>query len=113
MQWLSIPEVAELLDVRQREVRAMISEHYLAGMRRGPNSAVMIPSVFFDNDAGYLEPMRVLRGTLIALNDGGLSTDESVQWLLNIDDELGIAPIDALRAGNIHAVRIRAAMLAI
>jgi hypothetical protein len=51
------------------------------------------------------EPMTELRGTLIVLGDSGFTDDEAMDWLLNVDDSLGVAPIDALHAGRKAEVR--------
>ena len=112
-QWLSIPEVAEILDVRQREVRALLSDHYLAAARRGENRALMIPAVFLTTVDGYPAPVESLHGTLVTLHDGGLSPDESVEWMLTEEPTLGRSPIQALLDGQVHAVRIAAGLLAI
>lgn len=40
--WLSIPEVAELLDVRLRDVRALVASNELLAVRRGESNALAI-----------------------------------------------------------------------
>lgn len=51
------------------------------------------------------EPLPELKGTLIVLTDSGFSDDEAMNWLLNEEESLGVAPITALRAGRKAEVR--------
>ena len=51
------------------------------------------------------EPLGELRGTVIVLHDAGFSDEEAVNWMLADNELLGVAPIDALRAGRKAEVR--------
>ena len=51
------------------------------------------------------EPLPELRGTLIVLGDSGFDDEQAMHWLLNPEESLGTAPIDALRAGRKAEVR--------
>ena len=51
------------------------------------------------------EPLPELRGTLIVLADSGFNDEQAMHWLLAQEDSLGVAPIDALRAGRKAEVR--------
>ncbi len=116
-RWYSLPEVAELLDVRLRDVRTLLRDHALAGSRRGDeNAPFLIPGDFLltaEDGAAAPGPLPSLRGTLIQLMDGGFTTEEAVDWLLSEQDELGTTPIAALRARRIHEVRRVAQTVAI
>jgi len=57
-------------------------------------------------------PLSSLRGTVIVLHDAGFSDDEAIDWLLTSEDSIGIAPIEALRAGRKSEVRRVAQALA-
>ncbi|HLT84879.1 MAG TPA: Rv2175c family DNA-binding protein [Phototrophicaceae bacterium] len=107
--WYSLPEVAEILDIRLRDVRALLRDHTLAGKRRdGEDSPFLVPADFLltaEDGAAEPGPVPSLRGTLIQLTDGGFTTDEAVDWLLTEQPELGATPIAALRARRIHEVR--------
>ncbi|MFF8819274.1 MULTISPECIES: Rv2175c family DNA-binding protein [Leucobacter] len=97
---LTIPEVAERLGIPLGKVHRLVEDHYLAivridGVRRVP--------VEFINDDN--EPLHSLRGTLLALSDAGLNSEESMNWLFSVNDELGVRPIDSLVAGHKSAVR--------
>lgn len=109
--WLSVPEVAEALNLRGRDVRSMLQDKGLLAIRRGEHNALAIPDVFLVKLNGSCEVVRGLTGTITLLADNGLSDDEAMDWLLSYEASLGQSPIDALRAGNIHLVR-RAAALA-
>lgn len=104
--WLSVPEVAETLQVRQRTVRQYLREKTLLAVRRGPNEAWAVPASFFtSSDDGALCVLPTLPSTITVLCDAGFTDEEAVAWLLSTQDELGSAPIDALQQGHIHAVR--------
>jgi|SRR5690625_282578 len=116
-RWYSLPEVAELLGVRLRDVRNLLRDQALAGSRRGnPDAPFLIPADFLltsDDGAAQAGPVPSLRGTLITLGDGGFGTEEAVDWLLTEHPELGTTPIAALRARRIHEVRRLAQTLAL
>ncbi|MBD3753871.1 MAG: hypothetical protein IE935_15980 [Micrococcales bacterium] len=57
-------------------------------------------------------PLPSLRGTIIVLHDVGFSDDEAIDWMLTLDDTIGVAPIEALRAGRKSEVRRVAQTLA-
>lgn len=98
-EWLSIPEVAELLDETPGRVRRLLDDNALVGSRReGP---VKIPAIFFVDD----EVLSSLRGTVFVLHDVGFSDDEAIDWLLTPEESIGVAPIEALRAGRKAEVR--------
>jgi hypothetical protein len=104
-QWLSIPEVAAAIGAELRDVRALVREQRLAGVRRGPSAAYSVPVEFLADEEGRRAPLAPLRGTLIQLSDAGYSEEEAVRWLLRPDDVLGTTPVAALHAGQVHAVR--------
>jgi hypothetical protein len=113
--WLSLPEVAEAIGVELRDVRGMVRESRLAGVRRRASNAYAVPVEFIltkDENPEEPGPLPALRGTLITLADSGFSEEEAVRWLLRTDDSLGVPPVEALRTGKIHAVRRIAQALA-
>ncbi|MFC7406087.1 Rv2175c family DNA-binding protein [Georgenia alba] len=105
--WYSVPEAAELLGVRDRDVRAMLRDRRLLAVPHGPNSARSVPADLLlgpevDDGPG---PLPNLRGTLIVLADAGYDDEESFRWLYSPHEELGSTPVAALRARRTHAVR--------
>lgn len=105
-EWLTMPDLVEVLGESLGRVRRLIDEHYLVGSRR--SGVFAVPSVFIVDG----HPLSSLRGTVIALQDAGFTDDEVVDWLLEDDDTLGRSPIAALLAGHKSEVRRIARTLA-
>lgn len=111
--WLSIPEVAELLDVRLRDVRALM---------RAMNCLLCAAesrthSLFTVTNWLSRRPVAsacVLRGTITALKDAGferrLMRCPGSGHQRRVLDEI---PLQALHAGRVHAVRRACQMLAL
>lgn len=97
--WLTIPDLTELLGLKVSQVRRLIEDRALLASR--VDGVWKVPAAFIVDG----EPMHELRGTLVVLADSGFTDDESMRWLLQPDDSLGISPIDALRAGRKAEVR--------
>ena len=104
--WLTVPDVAERLDLPLSRVRRLIEDRQLLAIRR--DGVLSVPEVFLDEEG----PLPELRGTVILLADSGYANDEAMHWLLEEDDSLGVAPIDALLAGRKAEVRRVAQALA-
>ncbi len=104
-EWLSVPEVGDLLEVRLRDVRAMVAANELLAVRRGESQALSIHRDQLVCEEGRWDALGSLRGTVTALKDAGLSDDEASRWLLTDNEDLGEAPLYALRQGRIHVVR--------
>ena len=105
-QWLTIPDLVRLLGLSQSRVRQLIDDKQLLAVRR--EGVIRVPADFLEDGA----PLGDLRGTLIVLADDGFTDDQAMQWLLEVDDSLGVAPIAALRAGRKAEVRRVAQALA-
>jgi hypothetical protein len=88
--WLTIDQAADLLETSPGRVRRLIDEHFLFTYRIDK-----VPMI----------PLSSIHGTLILLNDLGLSRDESIVWLYELNSELGTEPITALLAGHKAPVR--------
>lgn len=104
--WLTVPDLAERLATTPSRVRRLIEDRNLLAVRR--DGVLAVPEVFLDEEG----PLPELRGTVILLGDSGYSDDEAMRWLLEDDDSLAAAPIDALRAGRKAEVRRVAQALA-
>jgi hypothetical protein len=104
--WLTLPDLVEVLDESQSRVRRLIDDHHLIASRR--SGVLAVPAIFIVDG----HPLSSLRGTIIALQDAGLTDDEAIDWLLAEDDTLGRAPIAALLAGHKSEVRRVARTLA-
>jgi hypothetical protein len=99
-EWLTVPDLVDVLGIPQGRVRRLLEENVLLGTR--VDGVLKVPADFVRDG----EPLGELRGTVVVLHDAGYSDDEAIQWLL-ADSELlgGTAPIDALRAGRKAEVR--------
>ena len=105
-EWLTVPDLVDLLNLPQSRVRRLIEDRHLVAVRR--DGILCVPALFIRDGA----PLPELRGTLHLLADAVFSDDEAVEWLIGVDDSLGCAPIDALRAGRKTEVRRIAQALA-
>jgi hypothetical protein len=105
-EWLTLPDLVEALDEPLGRVRRLLDHFHLVGSRR--DGALKVPSVFIKEG----QPIASLRGTVIVLHDAGFSDDEAIDWLLTPEDSIGLAPIEALRAGRKSEVRRVAQTLA-
>lgn len=104
--WLTVPDLAERLDLKVTQVHRLLEDRALIGARI--DGVLRVPESFIA-DGG---PLHELRGTLLVLHDAGYGDEESLRWLLTTDDALEQSPIDALRAGRKSAVRRAAQLLA-
>lgn len=98
-EWLTIPDLADVLGIGQSKVRRLIEDRALLAHKI--DGAVRVPADFVRDG----EPLHELRGTLVVLADSGFNDEEALWWLLDTDDTLGAAPIDALRSGRKTEVR--------
>jgi len=106
-QWLTIPDLVEKLRLTPSRIRRLIEEHQLLAVKI--DGVLSVPADFLDDED---LPLSELRGTLIVLADARFSDDEAMEWMLSPEESLGIAPIDALRAGRKAEVRRVAQALA-
>jgi hypothetical protein len=98
-RWLTIPDLTELLGLKVSQVRRLIEDRAL--LARRVDGVWKVPERFLKGG----EPLGELRGTLVLLSDVGFSDDDAIDWLLNVEDSLGVSPIDALHAGRKAEVR--------
>lgn len=98
-EYLTVPDLVDLFDLSVGKVHRLVEEHHLVGIR--VDGVFKVPAEFVLDG----EPLASLRGTVLTLLDAGFSNDETVEWLLAENDELGERPIDSLRAGRKSAVR--------
>jgi len=111
-EWLTVPDFADALGITATQVRELLREGALVSTRRGERNTVQMPAGFIveGDDAPHILP--TLRGTLTLLNDAGFDEAGALEWLLTHDDELGAAPLEALRAGRrSHVRRVAQALL--
>ncbi len=105
-EWLTVPDLVELLGLSVSRVRRLIEDRHLGAKR--VDGVLKVPAAFLKDG----QPLSELHGTLIVLADDGFSDDEAVDWLLEVEESLGTSPIEALRAGRKAEVRRVAQALA-
>ena len=95
-----------MLNLSPGKVHRLIEDRQLLAVRR--NRVLVVPEEFVQEG----EPLTDLRGTLILLADNGFTDDEAMDWMLEVNELLGVSPIAALRAGRKAEVRRVAQALA-
>ncbi|MFT4028440.1 MAG: Rv2175c family DNA-binding protein [Protaetiibacter sp.] len=105
-EWLTIPELVELLGVSPSRIHRLLEDRQLLAAR--VDGVLRVPAAFLKDG----EPLHELRGTLVLLADSGYTDEEAMHWLTSPEESLGVAPIDALRAGRKAEVRRVAQALA-
>ena len=106
-EWLSVPDVSELLGLSPGKVHRLVEEKTLLGVKK--DGVFRIPALFVNGN----EPLKDLRGTAVVLIDGGFSEDAAIEWLLADNVDLGVSPVDALYQGRKTEVRRLAQSLAL
>ena len=106
IEWLTVPDLVELLGLTPSRIRKLIDDHHLLATRF--DGILKVPAAFLRDGA----PVPELHGTAIVLADAGFSDAEAVEWLLGEEDSLGTTPSAALRAGRKSEVRRVAQALA-
>jgi hypothetical protein len=105
--WLTLPEVAERLQLPPSRVKQLLRDRKLLGAQR-PDGSFGVPAAFLDND----QIVRGLHGTLTLLFDCGFTDIEAMRWLFTTDDSLPGSPIQAIAAHRCTEVNRRAQALA-
>ena len=105
--WLTVPEVAEKLNIPTGKVHRLIQEHSLVAVKR--SGVLMIPAEIVLET----EPLPSLKGTVLVLLDSGFKLDEAIEWLYTPSDVLNQTPIASLLEGKKTPVRRLAQMTAL
>jgi Rv2175c C-terminal domain of unknown function len=107
-RWLTLPDLAEQIDLPLPKVRQLVREGKLVTVPRGAPPVQSVPADIVRD--GKL--VKGLAGALTVLRDAGYSDIEALCWLLTEDDALPGRPVDAMAAGRDTAVKRRAQVLA-
>lgn len=107
--WLSLPELAEAIDVPLPTLRLWVREGRLVTVALGPRRVASVPADIV-HDGGLV---RGLASALTVLADARFSPIEALGWLLSPDDVLEARPVDLMAEGRDVAVRRRAMTLAL
>ncbi|GAB3811370.1 Rv2175c family DNA-binding protein [Micromonospora zhanjiangensis] len=103
--WLTLPDVAERLDVTISKVHQMIRERELIAVRRDGIRRVPVELV------ANATVRKHLPGVLTLLRDAGYDDDEMLHWLYEPDDTLPGTPAEALGGDRAREVKRRAQAL--
>ena len=106
--WVTIPEIAQALDLKVTRVHNLISDGTLIALRDPETNVRKVPALFMNG----LRVLESLKGTLAVLKDSGFSDEEAIVWLYTSDESLPGRPIDALIDGRKTEIRRRAQALA-
>ena len=106
--WLTLPDLAELIDLPLSKVRQLLREGRLVAVGRGDPPVKMVPVEFVAD--GKL--VKGLAGALTVLRDAGYDDAEALRWLFTEDEAIPGRPVDAMAAGRDTAVKRRAQVLA-
>lgn len=106
--WLTIPDIAEMLDLKVTRVHTLISDRSLLAVRDPETNVRKVPALFMREN----RVLESLKGTLTVLDDSGFTDEEAIVWLYTEDDSLPGRPIDALINGRKTEIRRRASALA-
>jgi Rv2175c C-terminal domain of unknown function len=105
-EWLTVPDIGERMGLRLSDVRQMIEDRQVLGVRVGPRKVMSVPAKFFNEEG----PLPELPGTFTVLGDSRMTDAQMLRWLFTPDDSLPVqgSPMDALLAGFKTEVRRRA-----
>ena len=106
-EWLSLPEVADLLGIPAGRVKQLLRDRKLLAVTR-PEGTLAVPAAFLDGN----QIVKGLCGTLTLLRDCGFDELEALRWLFTADDSLPGTPIGALVRRRSTEVNRRAQALA-
>jgi len=107
VEWLTLPDAAELLDLPITRVRQLIRDHKLLAERR--DGVLFIPADFIVDG----EVLKGLPGLLTLLLDARYEDEEAMRWLFTDDPTLpGGTPVAALLDNRSREVHRRAQALA-
>jgi hypothetical protein len=106
VDWLTLPDVADRLDIPVTRVRQLIRDHRLLAERR--DGVLYVPAAFITDG----QVVKGLAGLLTLLFDAGYTDEEAMRWLFTEDSSLPGRPVDALVENRGREVHRRAQALA-
>ncbi|GAA1349379.1 Rv2175c family DNA-binding protein [Falsarthrobacter nasiphocae] len=107
-EWLTLPDVAEILDVPVTHVHRLVADGTLLAMRVGEPPVRKIPAAFLAEG----KVLDSLKGTVSVLRDAGYDDEAALRWLFTPDESLPGTPAQALVDGRKTEIRRRAQSLA-
>lgn len=104
-EWITLPDVAQRLDVSISKVHQMIREGALLAVRR--DGVLRVPAELVANRT----VLKHLPGVLTLLHDAGYNDEEALRWLYQPDDTLPGTPAVGLGGHKATEVKRRAQAL--
>jgi hypothetical protein len=105
-RWLTLPDIAERLNLSVNRVHQMVREHALIAIRR--DGELLVPAELVANRT----VLKHLPGVLTLLHDAGYNDEEALGWLYRVDETLPGTPAEALAGSRATEVKRRAQALA-
>jgi hypothetical protein len=105
VEWLTLPEIADLFDVKVTKVHQLIRERAMLAVRA--DGVLRVPSEFVANAT----VRKHLPGVLNLLFDAGYNDEEAMRWLYTEDPSLPGTPATALGGPRATEVKRRAQAL--
>lgn len=107
-EWLTVPDVAEALDLDVVKTRQLLKDGTIISVRRGQREVISVPAAFIEDGRVVTK----IPGLLTLLRDAGYDENESLRWIFTPDDSLPGTPMQALLENRHTEVRRRAQSLA-
>jgi hypothetical protein len=104
--WLTLPDVADRLQISIVKVHQLIKDGSLIAVRR--DGIRQVPAELVANDT----VLKHLPGVLTLLHDAGFNDEEALRWLYTEDDSLPGTPASALGGDRAREVKRRAQAVA-
>lgn len=104
--WLTLPDVAERLEISIVKVHRLIKEGSLIAVQR--EGIRQVPVELVRNET----VLKHLPGVLTLLHDAGFNDEEALRWLYTADDTLPGTPAEALGGDKAREVKRRAQAVA-
>jgi hypothetical protein len=104
-EWLTLPDIAERLDLPITRVQQMVREHALLAVRQ--DGVLRVPVELVANR----HVLKHLSGVLTLLHDAGYSDEEALRWLYQPDETLPGTPAQALGGDRATEIKRRAQAL--
>ena len=105
--WLTLPDLAERMDLPITKVRQLIKDRQFVAFRRGERRILSVPAAFVSGN----QVLKGLPGTLTLLADNKYTDEEALRWMFTADDTLPGTPVQALSENRGTEVRRRAQAL--
>ena len=105
--WLTLPDLAERLNLPITKVRQLVKDRQLVAVKRGERNIVSVPAAFISGD----QVLKGLPGTLTLLADNKYTDEEALRWMFTPDETLPGTPVQALQENRGTEVRRRAQAL--